>query len=42
MLDQSFSATNFDKIFLRENRKGNFEKNFLKADYFKKHAEFKK
>ena len=41
MLDQSFSASNFNIIFLKENRKGNIKKNFLNTEYFDKHDEFK-
>jgi len=40
MLDQSFSASNFNIIFLKENRKGNIKKKYLHIDYYKKHAEF--
>lgn len=33
MLDQSFSASNFEKIFDIENRKGNIKKTFLPIEY---------
>lgn len=42
MLDQSFSASNFNIIFLKENRKGAIKKKFLNAEYFEKHEEFRK
>lgn len=42
MLDQSFSASNFNIIFLKENRKGAIKKKFLNTEYFEKHEEFKK
>ncbi|TXE11749.1 RNA-directed DNA polymerase [Seonamhaeicola algicola] len=41
MLDQSFSSSNFNKIFLKENRKGNFDKSHFTEEYLKKHQEFK-
>ncbi|MBE7633542.1 hypothetical protein F7642_04255 [Tenacibaculum finnmarkense genomovar ulcerans] len=41
MLDQSFSSTNFNKLFLKENRKGNFDKSHLNTEYFNKQEEFK-
>jgi len=41
MLDQSFSSSNFNKIFLKENRKGNFDKSHFTQEYLKKHQEFK-
>lgn len=40
MLDQSFSSSNFNMIFLRENRKGTIKKRHLNQDYFDKHNEF--
>lgn len=40
MLNQSYSNTNFEKIFHLENRKGNFHKNFYPEEYFVKHNEF--
>ncbi len=40
MLNQSFSNTNFEKIFYLENRKGNFHKNYYPDEYFKKHNDF--
>ena len=40
MLDQSFSSSNFNIIFLRENRKGTIKKRHLNQDYFDKHNEF--
>lgn len=33
MIDQSFSAENFEKIFNIENRKGNINKDTLPAEY---------
>lgn len=41
MLDQSFSSSNFNKIFLKENRKGNFDKSHFNQEYLNKHQEFK-
>ncbi|MCS4238285.1 hypothetical protein M2306_001606 [Myroides gitamensis] len=41
MLDQSFSSSNFNIIFLKENRKGNIKKKYLNQEYFEKHQEFK-
>ena len=41
MLDQSFSSSNFNKIFLKENRKGNFDKSHFTQEYLNKHQEFK-
>lgn len=40
MLDQSFSDSNFNLIFLKENRKGSIKKNHLNQVYFDKHDEF--
>lgn len=40
MLDQSFSAYNFNLIFLKENRKGKINKSHLNKSYFDKHEEF--
>ena len=40
MLDQSFSSSNFNIIFLRENRKGNIKQRHLNQAYFDKHDEF--
>lgn len=40
MLDQSFSDSNFNLIFLKENRKGSIKKNHLNEAYFNKHDEF--
>jgi hypothetical protein len=40
MLDQSFSDSNFNLIFLKENRKGSINKNHLNKAYFDKHDEF--
>ncbi|WP_298138030.1 antiviral reverse transcriptase Drt3a [Flavobacterium sp.] len=40
MLDQSFSDSNFNLIFLKENRKGSIKKNHLNQAYFDKHDEF--
>lgn len=40
MLDQSFSESNFNLIFLKENRKGTIKKNHLNKAYFDKHDEF--
>lgn len=40
MLDQSFSDSNFNLIFLKENRKGSIKKNHLNQTYFDKHDEF--
>jgi len=42
MLDQSFSSSNFNLIFLKENRKGNIKKRYLDDSYFEKHNEFLK
>ena len=42
MLDQSFSNTNLNRIFLQDNRKGNFNKDYLSKEYLDKHEEFKK
>ena len=33
MLDQSFSNTNFNKIFLKDNRKGKFIKSYFTQEY---------
>lgn len=41
MLDQSFSSSNFNIIFLKENRKGSIKKRYLNQEYFDKHEEFK-
>ena len=41
MLDQSFSSSNFNNIFLTENRKGNFDKSHFTQEYLNKHQEFK-
>ncbi|TGD57518.1 antiviral reverse transcriptase Drt3a [Flavobacterium humi] len=41
MLDQSFSNSNFNLIFLKENRKGIIKKRHLNQAYFDKHDEFK-
>jgi hypothetical protein len=41
MLDQSFSSLNFNTIFLKENRKGNFKKEHFSQEYIDKHEEFK-
>ncbi|WP_166387521.1 antiviral reverse transcriptase Drt3a [Polaribacter sp. 11A2H] len=41
MLDQSFSSSNFNKLFLKENRKGNFDKTHFTKEYLDKHEEFK-
>lgn len=41
MLDQSFSNTNLNRIFLQDNRKGNFNKDYLSKEYLDKHEEFK-
>jgi hypothetical protein len=41
MLDQSFSSSNFNKLFLKENRKGNFDKSHFTQEYLDKHQEFK-
>ncbi len=40
MLDQSFSSSNFNKLFLKENRKGNFDKSHFPQGYLDKHQEF--
>nr|WP_315164205.1 antiviral reverse transcriptase Drt3a [uncultured Flavobacterium sp.] len=40
MLDQSFSGSNFNIIFLKENRKGNIKERHLNQAYFDKHDEF--
>jgi hypothetical protein len=40
MLDQSFSGSNFNFVFLGENRKGNFNKSHFTPEYFGKHQEF--
>jgi len=40
MLDQSFSSSNFNLIFLKENRKGTIKKRHLNQEYFDKHDEF--
>lgn len=42
MLDQSFSSSNFNLIFFKENRKGTIKKRYLNQEYFDKHDEFKK
>ena len=41
MLDQSFSGKNFNILFLKENRKGNFNKLHFTKEYLNKHQEFK-
>ncbi|WP_417885327.1 hypothetical protein [Zunongwangia sp.] len=41
MLDQSFSSSNFNEIFLKENRKGIFDKSHFTQEYLDKHQEFK-
>jgi hypothetical protein len=41
MLDQSFSNTNFLKIFHIQNRKGTFQRAFYPKEYFQKHEECK-
>jgi len=41
MLDQTFSSQNFNYIFLKENRKGTFDKDYLAKEYLDKHEEFK-
>lgn len=41
MLDQSFSDSNFNLIFLKENRKGSISKKHLNQEYFDKHEQFK-
>ncbi|GGD82649.1 hypothetical protein GCM10011514_53400 [Emticicia aquatilis] len=41
MLDQSFSSSNLIILFLRENRKGNFNKSYFTPEYTAKHQEFK-
>jgi len=41
MLDQSFSSSNFNLIFLKENRIGNIKKRYLNQLYFDRHEEFK-
>lgn len=41
MLDQSFSSTNFNFLFWKENRKGNFNKSHFTAEYLDKNKEFK-
>lgn len=41
MLDQSFSSMNFNFLFLKENRKGNFDKSHFTPEYLEKHQEFK-
>lgn len=40
MLDQSFSGSNFNIMFLKENRKGNIKQRHLSQAYFDKHDEF--
>lgn len=40
MLDQSFSSSNFNLIFLKENRKGTIKRRHLNQEYFDKHEEF--
>lgn len=40
MLDQSFSASNFNLIFLKENRKGNIKERHLNQEYFDMHDRF--
>jgi hypothetical protein len=40
MLDQSFSGSNFNLIFLKENRKGTIKERHLNQVYFDKHDEF--
>ena len=41
MLDQSFSGSNFNFVFIGENRKGNFNKSHFTSEYLEKHQEFK-
>lgn len=41
MLDQSFSSSNFNLIFLKENRIGSIKKRHLNQIYFDTHDEFK-
>jgi hypothetical protein len=41
MLDQSFSESNFNLIFLKENRRGNIKKRLLNQEYFDMHERFK-
>jgi hypothetical protein len=41
MLDQSFSSSNLNKLFLKENRKGNFDKSHFSQGYLDKQQEFK-
>jgi hypothetical protein len=40
MLDQSFSGSNFNLIFLKENRKGNIKERHLNQAYFDMHDKF--
>lgn len=40
MLDQSFSGSNFNIIFLKENRKGNIKERHLNPAYFDMHDRF--
>lgn len=40
MLDQSFSGSNFNLIFLAENRKGNIRERYLNQAYFDMHDKF--
>lgn len=40
MLDQSFSGSNFNIIFLKENRKGNIKERHLNQAYFDMHNRF--
>lgn len=40
MLDQSFSGSNFNIIFLKENRKGNIKVRHLNQEYFDLHDRF--
>ncbi len=42
MLDQSFSSKNFNILFLKENRKGNFNKSHFDKAYLDKNSAFKK
>lgn len=40
MLDQSFSGSNFNLIFLKENRKGTIKEKYLNQEYFEMHEKF--
>lgn len=40
MLDQSFSSSNFNLIFLKENRRGNIKERYLNQEYFDMHEKF--